>query len=82
MKYTIVSAHRGIHGSFLNLLDLTDYLIRRGNKVDFVCLDIKEFYYRLAQTVRDCKLQDIYDLKTLRYERLNTLSKGVVVPYS
>ncbi len=80
MKYTILSAHTGIHGSLMNLLDLTDYLIRQGHDVDFVCMD--RYYLSdnlLKQTVRKYKLGNIYDVNTVVYEKANILSGARII---
>jgi len=59
-KISIVSKHKGCHGSFLNLLDFQDYLIRQGIEVDFYTDSIDEFTRNLLKTKRQYKLGKIF----------------------
>ena len=74
MRYTVVSAHKGMHGSFMNLLDVADYLIRQGHEVDFVCLSMIEFCDTRKLSLRKYQLQRIYDIKTLDFTRLTGIA--------
>lgn len=65
MKYTILSGHTGIHGSLMNLLDLADYLVRRGHEIDFICLDRFHLATNLKKSIRNYKLGNVYDKQTL-----------------
>ena len=77
MKYTILSGHTGIHGSLMNLLDLQDYLIRRGHEIDFICLDRFHLQTNLKRTIRQYKIGKVYDKETLTCRGIKT--SGVVL---
>jgi hypothetical protein len=77
MKYNILSGHTGIHGSLMNLLDLTDYLVRKEHDVDFICLDRFHLETNLKKTNRRYKLGNVFDKETLTLRKMKT--SGVVI---
>jgi hypothetical protein len=68
MKITIVTNYLGVTGTFLNLLDFQDYLIRKGWEDDFYCPSKLTFEKDLIRTRRKYKIGNIknlaYDVRT------------------